>query len=63
MDRYITKEKPFYKSKKWLTAIIAAIVPILNTYTGLNLEVSEVLAVVLPLVAYVIAQGRVDAEH
>jgi len=59
----VTENKPFYKSKKWWTAIIAGIVPVVNTYSGLELSAAEVTAVVVPLVTYVIAEGIVDATH
>ena len=62
-DQYVTEKKSIFHSKKWWTAIIAALIPIVNALTGLNMDPSEVTAVVVPLVAYVLAQGAVDARH
>ena len=63
MEEYITIDKPFWKSKKWMTAVLAAIVPVANAVLGLELDISEVVAVIVPLVAYILGQAKVDAEH
>ena len=63
MDRYVTHEKPIWKSKKWIAAVIAAIIPIINSVTGLDMDPAEVITVVIPLVAYVFSQGIVDSKH
>ena len=63
MNEYVTMEKPFWKSKKWITSVIAALIPIANAIFGLNLDTTEVITVVLPLVVYVMGQAKIDAEH
>ena len=55
--------KPFWKSKKWMTALLAALVPVANAVLGLDLSVSEVTAVAVPFVAYIIGQAAVDTTH
>ena len=55
--------KPFWKSKKWMTSLLAALVPVANVVFGLDLDVAEVTAVVVPFVAYIIGQAAVDTTH
>ena len=62
-EQYVTEKKPFWKSKKWMTSLIAALVPVVNATFGLELDPAEVITVVVPLVIYVLAQGQVDAKH
>lgn len=54
-------DKPFWKSKKWITGIIGVLIPIANKVFGWNLDEAEVLTVLLPLLAYIIGQGFADA--
>lgn len=58
MDR-----KPFWRSKKWWAAFIAAAIPVLNQFFGWNLNAEELAAVVLPLIAYVLGEAWADAAH
>jgi hypothetical protein len=55
--------KPFYKSKKWWAAAIAAVIPVLNQLFGLSLSPIELAAVILPLVGYVLGESWIDAKH
>ena len=57
------KNKPYYKSKKWWTAILAAAIPAANGIFKLGLETEQVMTVVLPLIAYVIGEAWVDSTH
>ena len=55
--------KPFYASKKWWMAAIAALIPIINTSFGLDLDPSELATVIVPLIAYVVGEAWVDSTH
>ena len=55
--------KPFYKSKKWWMAFIAAAIPVLNSSLGLDLDAQELATVVIPLIAYVFGEAWIDAKH
>ena len=55
--------KPFYKSKKWWSAAIAAIIPILNHFLGWGINVEDLLLIVLPLIGYVVGEAWTDATH
>ena len=57
------EHKPWYRSKKWYTAMLAAIIPILNNRFGFGLETQELLAIVLPMIAYVLGEAWTDAAH
>ena len=63
LEEYVTEKKPLWKSKKWIAAVIAAIIPVINSVTGLDMDPAEVVTVVIPLVVYIFAQGAVDKEH
>ena len=63
LEDYVTEKKPLWKSKKWIAAVIAAIIPVINSVTGLDMDPAEVITVVIPLVAYVFSQGIVDSRH
>lgn len=52
--------KPFWESKKWWMAIIAAVVPLANGIFGMGLSVEQVATVVVPLAAYIVGQGIAD---
>lgn len=49
-------EKPFWKSKKWILAVIGILIPPLNLLLGWELS----LEMVAPIVAYVVGQGIAD---
>ena len=55
--------KPFYRSKKWWTAAIAALVPVANHLFGLGLEAAELVVIVIPLLGYVLGEAWADAAH
>lgn len=55
--------KPWYRSKKWWTAAIAALVPVINQVTGLGLDAAEIATVVIPLALYVLGEAHADANH
>jgi len=50
------------KSRKFWAAILTALVMFINYYTGIELDVESMLAVVLPIVAYIIGEAIVDKE-
>ena len=52
--------KPFWESKKWWMAIIAALVPAANMVFGFGFSVEQVATVIVPLAAYIAGQGLAD---
>ena len=57
------EHKPWYRSKKWWTSVVAAVVPLLNSRFGWGLEAQELAAIVLPLIAYTLGEAWTDAAH
>lgn len=57
------RRKPFYMSKKWVMAAIAATVPMLNSWMGIGLEVEELTLLIMPIIAYIAGEAWVDATH
>jgi len=55
--------KPFWKSKKWWVAIIAAVVPVANAVLGLDLDTAELSLVIIPLIGYIFGEAWTDATH
>ena len=55
--------KPPWQSKKWWMAMIAIVVPVLNHTFGLGLDAGEITAIAAPVMAYILAQAYVDAQH
>jgi len=55
--------KPFYKSKKWWTAVLAALVPVVNHAFNLGLDAAEVAIIIIPLIGYVLGEAWTDAAH
>jgi uncharacterized membrane protein len=55
--------KPFFKSKKWWTAVIAALIPIANNVLGWELDPIELMAVVIPLIGYIMGEAWTDATN
>jgi len=54
------KEKPFWHSKKFWVALIAASIPIWNKVFAIDLSTTDITAVVSPMIAYIIGQGAAD---
>ena len=54
------KEKHFWQSKKYITTVIAVIVPILNKVFGWELNITEVSLILAPFIVYVLSQGFAD---
>ncbi len=55
--------KPWFKSKKWWMTVLALIVPVLNSRFGWELQVEELVAIILPIIAYVVVEGWTDSSH
>ena len=55
--------KPFWQSKKWWMVVIAVMIPVLNQFFGLGLNVGEITAIAAPVVAYILGQSYVDASQ
>ena len=55
--------KPFYKSKKWWSAMIAVAIPVLNHFLGWGMDMEQVALIVLPLIGYVFGEAWTDATH
>ena len=56
-------QKPFWRSKKWWVAIIAAAIPVANNLLNINLDATELSIIVLPLVGYIFGEAWTDAAH
>jgi len=50
-----------WKSRKWWSAVIITVIMLINYYTGLDLDIEQLLVVVLPLIAWIIGESWVDA--
>jgi len=50
-----------YEKAFWV-ALIGVLVPILNHFFGLGLEVGEIVAIVLPIIALILGVSWKDAE-
>ncbi len=55
--------KPFYKSKKWWTALIAFAVPVVNYLFGFAIDPNAVWVIISPLLIYLLGQAYVDGKH
>ena len=53
-------EKSFWKSKKWWAMVVAVSIPVLHKIVGLDFNTTDVVAVVSPLIAYILGQGVAD---
>jgi len=53
-------EKPFWHSKKFWAAVVAAGVPLLNHFFQVGLTQDIVMQIVGPIVAYILGQGLAD---
>lgn len=56
-------QKPFWRSKKWWVAIIAAAIPVANNLLNLNLDATELTLIVIPLIGYIFGEAWTDAAH
>lgn len=57
-----TKEKDFWKSKKFWAAVIGVMLPALNVWLGLGLAFEEIAASEAAIVAYLTGQGLADLK-
>ena len=57
------KKKKWWQSRKFLMAVVAAIVVALNTHYGWALEPEAIMAILSPFLIYIGVQGVVDARH
>ncbi len=55
--------KPFWQSKRWWLAVIAVLIPIASHALGWELDTGEIMAVITPIVVYILGQSYVDAKH
>lgn len=51
---------PFYLSKKWWTMLLGLLAPFVAKYLGVQLDVPAVLAILMPVLAYLLAEASVD---
>lgn len=49
-----------FSSKKWIMAILGAVIPLANSLFGWNLDAETLWQAVGPLMAYVLGQGLAD---
>ena len=52
----------FYKEKAFWVALVGVLVPLLNHFFQFGLEVGEVLAIALPIIAFILGVSWKDAE-
>ena len=55
-------DKRFWQSKKWWSALIATIVPIINQVFSLGWNVDEISRIIIPMVIFIIGQSWVDGQ-
>ena len=56
----VPQEKRFWQSKKYVTSVIAVIIPILNKVFGWELDIVEISSILVPAIVYVFSQGIAD---
>jgi len=56
-------KKPAYLSRKFWIAVITAIVMLVSHFTGIELDVEALLAIVLPVVAYILGESWIDSKR
>ena len=54
------KRKHWLLSRKFWLAVFAAAVIVLEQYTGVELEPENLVALVLPIVAYILGESAID---
>lgn len=54
------EEKPFFKSKKWWTAIFAAVTPFVLRELNISLSPEQEQLIISPMIAYIVGQGLAD---
>ena len=57
------ERKHWLLSRKFWLAVITAVTMILGDSMGLELDPEIVVAIILPIVAYIIGEAYVDAQH
>lgn len=55
------KKSP-WRSRKWWVALITTIVMMVTWWTGVEINLEQLLAVVLPVIAYIFGESWVDAS-
>jgi len=51
------------KSRKFWLAVATAVTFLLHEYVGIEIEPEKLVAVILPIITYIVAQGLVDKEE
>ena len=51
------------KSRKFILAIIGAVVMLVNGMTELNLNATEIAGILLPIIAYIMGEAWVDSRR
>jgi len=51
------------KSRKFILAIIGAVVMLVNGCTELNLNATEIAGILLPIIAYIMGEAWVDSRR
>jgi hypothetical protein len=54
------KEKPFFKSKKWWSTVIAVCIPIVLKKFDIHLTLEEQTLIIVPICSYILGQGFAD---
>lgn len=55
-----SKEKPFYRSKKWWAAVVGVAIPVCLKQFGIHLTPEETIAIIFPITSYILGQGIAD---
>ena len=54
---------PKWTSRKFILAIIGAVVMLVNGMTELNLNATEIAGILLPIIAYIAGEAWVDSRR
>jgi len=55
------QRKAPWKSRKWWAMVIGVGVTLLHHFTGIELDPEHVLAILLPILAYILGEAVIDA--
>lgn len=56
------KLKPWYKQRKFILAIVAALVMVANATFDLELETEQIISILAPIIAWILGEAYVDAN-
>ena len=54
---------PKWTSRKFILAIIGAVIMLVNGCTELNLNATEIVAILVPIIGYILGEAWVDSRR